>query len=168
MAEETQDDLEITEETGGKSKKRIIIIAVAVLVLLSGGAAMLFLGGDDESTADETAEVVAVKQAAIYFTVKDPFIVNFSNQSSDAVRYLQLKLKVMARDQRVIDAVQLHMPAIQHELLLLLYGQKYDDLNTNGTKALQIATLALINNILKAEKVENQLEAVYFTSFLMQ
>ncbi|MCK5642928.1 MAG: flagellar basal body-associated FliL family protein, partial [Gammaproteobacteria bacterium] len=50
----------------------------------------------------------------------------------------------------------------------LLYGQKYDDLNTNGTKALQIATLALINDVLKAEKVENQLEAVYFTSFLMQ
>ena len=163
---ETQDDIDATEDSGGKSKKLIIIIAVVVL-LLGGASAMMFLGGDDEATEESAAEVTPVKQAAIYFAVKDPFIVNFSKQSNDVARYLQLKLKVMARDQAVIDAVQLHMPAIQDELLLLLYGQNYDDLN-KSTKALKAATLTLINNILKAEGVENELKAVYFTSFLMQ
>jgi flagellar FliL protein len=169
---EAQDDIEIIEENVDKPKKLIIIIAIVVVIILSGVGAMLFLGDDDDSAADEatdkTEDVAVVKQAAIYFTVTDPFIVNFSDQSNNAVRYLQVKLKVMARDQHVIDAVQLHMPAIQHELLLLLYGQNYDDLNTNGTKALQAATLLKINEILKKENVANQLEAVYFTSFLMQ
>ncbi|NQY27013.1 MAG: flagellar basal body-associated FliL family protein [Piscirickettsiaceae bacterium] len=165
---ETQDDIDATEESGGKSKKMMIIIAVVVLALIGGGA-MMFLGGGDDAASDEKAENVApVKQAAIYSEVKDPFIVNFSQQSNDVARYLQVKLKVMARDQAVIDAVQLHMPVIQHEFLLLLYSQNYDDLTTNGTKALKVTTLTLINDILKAENVENELKAVYFTSFLMQ
>lgn len=164
---ETQDDIDATEDSGGKSKKLIIIIAALVLVLGGGGAMMFLGGGDEEATEGSAAEVTPVKQTAIYFAVKDAFIVNFSKQSNDTARYLQLKLKVMARDQAVIDAVQLHMPAIQDELLLLLYGQDYDDLN-KSTKALKAATLTLINEILKAEGVENELKAVYFTSFLMQ
>lgn len=168
MAEE-KDDIEITESGGGKSKK-LIMIAVAILVLaLVGGGAMFFLGSDEnQSSSDEMAEAApAAKQPPIYYSVSDPFSINFSDQSQDAVRYLQIKLKVMARDQQVIDAFKLHLPAIQHELLLLFYGQNYDEL-TLGTKALQKATLDKINDVLKTEKLPNKIDAVYFTSFLMQ
>ncbi|RKZ77668.1 MAG: flagellar basal body protein FliL, partial [Gammaproteobacteria bacterium] len=94
-------------------------------------------------------------------------ITNFSDQSQGEVRYMQIKLKVMARDQQVIDAFKLHLPAIQHELLLLFHGQNYDEL-TAGTKELQKTTLNKINAVLKPEKLQNKIEAVYFTSFLMQ
>ncbi|NOQ81661.1 MAG: flagellar basal body protein FliL [Methylophaga sp.] len=169
MAEKI-DDVEVVDEAGGKSKKMIIIIAVAVLALIGGGAAM-FLGGD-EASPDETSEAEAapaVKQTPIYFAVEKPLVVNFSDQSEGAVSYLQVKLKVMARDQTTIDAFTLHTPAIQHELLMLLLGQKYDDLSTTtGTKALQQQTLKTINEVLKAEKHQGELEAVYFTSLIMQ
>jgi len=170
MAEEN-DDIEITEETGGgKSKKMIIIIAVVVLALIGAGAAMFLGGGDEEAATDEATEAAApVKQAAIYFTVEKPLVVNFKDQSQGAVRYLQVKLKVMARDQATIDAFNLHTPAIQHELLMLLLGQKYDELSTTaGTKALQQQTLTTINKVLKAEEHQGELEAVYFTSLIMQ
>lgn len=165
------DDIEVVEEEGGGKSKMMIIIAVVVLAL-GGGAAMMFMGGGDEgaSTDDEkTAEAnkPEKKQPAIYHAVNDPFIVNFSKQSNGAATYLQIKLKLMARDQAVIDAVELHMPAIQHKTLLLLYGQKYDDLN-GGTKPLQASILTLINDVLSEENVENELKAVYFSSFLMQ
>ena len=170
MAEKI-DDVEVVDEdaSGGKSKKKIIIIAVAALALIGGGAAM-FLGGGDEATDEESEEVEAVvKQAAIYFSIEKPLIVNFKQQSKDAVRYLSVKLKVMARDQATIDAFQLHTPAIQHELLMLLLGQKYDELNTTaGTKVLQQQTLTTINEVLKAEEHEGEIEAVYFTSLIMQ
>jgi len=168
MAEE-KDDIEITEEVGGgKSKKMIIIIAVVVLALIGAGAAM-FLGGDEAATDEATEAAAPVKQAAIYFTVEKPLVVNFKDQSQGAVRYLQVKLKVMARDQETIDAFNLHTPAIQHNLLMLLLGQKYDELSTTaGTKALQQQTLATINKVLKAEKHQGELEAVYFTSLIMQ
>jgi len=167
---EKQDDVEVVEEaSGGKSKKMIIIIAVVALALIGGGAAM-FLGGGDEPIAEETEEAAApVKQSPIYFSVEKPLIVNFKEQSKGAVRYLSVKLKVMARDQATIDAFNLHTPAIQHELLMLLLGQKYDELSTTtGTKALQQQTLATINEVLKAEEHDGELEAVYFTSLIMQ
>ncbi len=165
---ETQDDIEIAEEGGSKTKLLIIIIAVLVLALAGVGAMMLLGGGDKPAVEDESA-AVEVKQTPIYYTLEKPLIVNFGEQSQGAVRYLSVKLKVMARDQQVIDAFTLNEPAIQHELLMLLLGQKYDELNTaEGTKTLQEKTLATINEVLKSEKTSGELESVYFTSLLMQ
>lgn len=165
---ETKDDIDVAEK-GGNSKILIIIIAVLVLAL-GGVGAMLLMGGDDAPAEQETAEASApkVKAAPIYHAVEKPLIVNFAKQSGGAVRYLQVKLKVMARDQAVIDAFSLNLPAIQHELLLLLYAQDYDELNTTGTKELQNEVLSTINSLLESETGDKQLEAVYFTSFLMQ
>lgn len=165
---EKQDDIDVTEAGGGKSKLIIIILAVVVLVLIGVGA-MMFLGGDDESAKEAETEVSTVKQPPIYHAIEKPLIVNFGEQSQGAVRYLSIKLKVMARDQAVIDAVILNEPAIQHELLMLFFGQKYDELNTpEGTKALQEKTLSTINEVLKAEQTPGELESVYFSSLLMQ
>ncbi|MDF1589407.1 MAG: flagellar basal body-associated FliL family protein [Gammaproteobacteria bacterium] len=165
---ETKDDIEVAEKSGGNPKLLIIIIAVLVLALIGVGA-MFLMGDNNAEPENETTETVAKPKAApIYSSVEAPFIVNFSKQSNGAVRYLQVKLKVMARDQGVIDSFSLNLPAIQHELLLLLYDQNFDELNTVGTKALQEKVLAKINEILKTQGTNGQLEAVYFTSFLMQ
>jgi len=167
--EEKKDDVDIVEEKSG-GKLKLIIIAVVVLALAGAGYFFLMGGEESPSEEDDTAEAAPiVKQTPIYFTVEKPLVVNFANQSNDAVRYLSLKLKVMARDQATIDAFTLHTPAIQHELLMILFGQKYDVLNTTtGTKALQKTVLATINTLLKAEKHQGEIEAVYFTSLIMQ
>lgn len=165
---ETKDDIEINQQQGGNSKKKLIIIAAIVLLLGSGAAAFFLMGGEPEAT-EEAAEAKPVKQAAIYHTIEKPFVVNFKKQSNNAVRYLQIKLKVMARDQAVIDDFKLHLPAIQHELLMLFFSQNYDALNTKeGTKALRQEALTTINTILNNEGQENGLKAVYFTSLIMQ
>lgn len=168
MAEE-KDDIEVVPANGNKTK--LLLIALGVLVLIMAGVVGWLLMGNDDTAPEEQAEQAeVVHQAPIYFTVEAPFIINFSEQSNNAVKYMQVKMKVMARSQAVIDAFQLHLPAIQHEILMLLYSQKYDDLLTSdGTKALQQACLDTINKVLKQEEsLENELEAVYFTSFIMQ
>jgi flagellar FliL protein len=163
---ETKDDIEINEE-GGKSKKMLIIIVAAVLLL--GGGAAFFLMGGEEPASEEAVEAKPVKQAAIYHSIEKPLVVNFKKQSGGKVKYMQVKLKVMARDQTVIDDFKLHLPAIQHELLMLLFSQNYDAMNTKeGTRALRKEALTLINGILKAEGQENGLKSVYFTSLIMQ
>ncbi|MFW5426485.1 MAG: flagellar basal body-associated protein FliL [Methylophagaceae bacterium] len=170
MAEKI-DDVDLSEEGGGgKSKKMMIIIAVVVLALAGAGGWFFLSGGEDEAVEGEAAEEVApVKQTPIYATVDKAFVVNFADQSKDEVRYLQIKLKVMARDQVVIDAFTLNTPAIQHELLMLFFEQKYDALNTaEGKSALKEQSLSIINKVLKAEQTEGELEAVYFTSLIMQ
>lgn len=168
MAEDKKDDIDVNEESAGKSKLLIIVIAVLALAVIGMGV-MMFMSGNKQATEATTEPAEPVKLTPIYHAVETPFIVNFSDQSKGEVRYLQIKLKVMARSQEAIDAFQLHQPAIQHELLMLFYGQKYDELNTNeGTKALQQATLDKINEVLKADPLQGELEAVYFTSLIMQ
>lgn len=169
---EKNDDIEMVEEEGGGKSKMMMIIIIVVVLALAGGGAMMFMGGDDDEvdpdTTTEETEVVA-KQTPIYFTLEKPLVANFSDQSKGAVRYIQLKLKVMARDQLIIDAFTLHTPAIQHELLLLLTSQKYDVLSkTSGKKALKTKILSLINKILKKENQTDGLEAVYITNLIMQ
>lgn len=164
MAEE-REDIEIIEGKGGK--KKLIIIIVVALLLIGGGVAAFFMMSGGDEPEEEKAEV---KQPPIYYAIEEPFIVNFSEQSKGEVKYMQIKLKVKARSQDVIDAVTLNLPAIQHELNMLFFSQNYDELQTiEGTKALQQSSLNTINEILKNESsVDEQLEAVYFTSFIMQ
>ncbi len=165
MAEENE--VEIEEKKGGS--KLLIIIIVVLVLAVAGLAAVLLMGGDEKGEPAEDAEPVAeVKQSPIYYSIESPFIINFSDQSKGAVRYLQIKLKVMARDQTVIDAIELNLPQIQHELLLLLYAQDYEILNTTGTQQLQQDVLDKVNEILVSRDIKKPLEAVYFTSFLMQ
>lgn len=166
MAEQ-KDDIDVAEPANNKTTKLLIgLIAVLLLAVIGLGVFMFMGSGETEPAADESS----TKQPPIYYSIDDPFIVNFSEQSDEQVRYMQVKMKVMARSQAVIDNVKVHLPAIQHELLMLLYSQKYDDLQTSeGTQALQQACLETINGILKSEaSLEDELEAVYFTSFIMQ
>lgn len=168
---EKKDDIEVVEEKTNKTTKLLlIVIAVLLLAVIGLGVFMLMANSDKGSSTDTEATSSSVKQPPIYFAIEDPFIVNFSEQSNGAVRYLQVKIKLMARSQAVIDRVKMHLPAIQHELLMLFYSQKYDELQTSeGSQALQQASLATINQILKSEtSLEDELEAVYFTSFIMQ
>ncbi|MCX4192941.1 flagellar basal body-associated FliL family protein [Methylophaga sp. OBS1] len=164
---EKQDDIEVAEEKNTKTTKILVVVIAILLLAIIGLGVFLFMGNGEEDAAEVTEPV---KQPPVYYTIEEPFIVNFSEQSDGQVRYMQVKMKVMARDQAVIDAVQTHLPAIQHELLMLLFSQNYDGLLTSeGTQALQQACLETINRILQSEtSLENELEAVYFTSFLMQ
>lgn len=166
MAEQ-KDDIDVAEPANNKTTKLLIgLIALLLLAVIGLGVFLLMGNGEADPAADESS----AKQPPIYYSIDDPFIVNFSEQSDEQVRYMQVKMKVMARSQAVIDNVKVHLPAIQHELLMLLYSQKYDDLQTSeGSQALQQACLETINRILKSEtSLEDELEAVYFTSFIMQ
>lgn len=166
---ETKDDIEVAEKSNKTAKLLIAVIAVLLLAVIGLGAFMLLGSGGGDKAASEQTET-AGKKPPIYFSIEDPFIVNFSEQSNDQVRYMQVKMKVMARSQAIIDSVKVHLPAIQHELLMLLYSQNYDDLQSSeGTQALQEACRQTINQILQSESsLEGELEAVYFTSFIMQ
>lgn len=167
---EIQKDIELKQ---GMSKKTKIIMIVGIVLLLAliGAGVYWWLSKDaatDEPTED--AEVAVQKATPVYHEVAAPFIVNFSEQSNNQVRYLQIKMKVMARDQASISLFALHEPALVHELLMLFYSQNYDELSTTeGTQALQQASLETINNFLKQQDSSIPgLEAVYFTSLVMQ
>jgi flagellar FliL protein len=75
----------------------------------------------------------------------------------------------MARDDDVIEAVKLHMPAIRDRVIILLSSKDEASLlDTNGKEQLREEVLAATQDVLKENNGDAGVEAVYFTNFVMQ
>jgi len=106
---------------------------------------------------------------AVYYAIPEPFTINFLNQSNQKARYLQIKVTLMAHDQETIDNAELNLPMLQDSLRTLFSEQSYDAVsNVDGRKALQVASLKTIQTLLKEETGKGNMDAVYFTSFILQ
>jgi flagellar FliL protein len=113
------------------------------------------------------AERKEAQKPALYFAFDPPLIVNFDDQ--EAVRFLQLQIEVLARDQAVLDAVKLHSPVIRNNLLMLMNGRDYRALmNREGKEALRKECLAEVQRIMKKETGAPGVEDLFFTSFVVQ
>jgi len=93
--------------------------------------------------------------------------VNF--QKAGRARFLQVTVEAMTRDPAVKDALEQHMPMIRNNLLMLFSSKSSDELRSRGGKeALQNEALASVQGVLMQETGNEGVEAVYFTSFVMQ
>jgi flagellar protein FliL len=156
-------------EKSGSKKKLIIILAAVVAV--AGGAAAFFLRGGDAAAEGEKKAVAKKsehKLPAQYIALDPPFVVNFDAGSS--ARFLQITVQLMTRELEMVEFLKQHDPVIRNDLLLLLGNVKYEEVQTReGKEALRASALEAVRHILKAEGAEpEKLEAVYFTSFVMQ
>lgn len=119
----------------------------------------------EEEAADEELEIPS--EPANYFALEPAFVVNLDGERSQ--RFLQVQVEVMSRDTKTVEQVQRHAPRIRSSLLLLFGQQRAEDLSSRaGKEKLQADVLAEIQNILRAETGTADVEAVYFTSFVMQ
>ena len=75
----------------------------------------------------------------------------------------------MTRDAEVRDQLHHHMPAIRNDLVLLLSTTTADELSTlEGKEELQLETLSIVRSVIEDESGLTGVDAVYFTSFVMQ
>ncbi len=154
-----------------KSGKLIYVIAVLALAAAGGGGFWYFTQGvaahaEHGKTAADAAQVKG-KAPAIYLPLQPAFVVNL--EDTEALRYLQVDLEVMARDPKAIEDAKTHMPRIRNSLLLLFGQQHAFDLSTRqGKETLQAKALAEIQRVLKEETGSPGIEAVYFSSFVIQ
>jgi flagellar FliL protein len=104
---------------------------------------------------------------AQYFSFDPPLVVNFDD--TQAVRFLQLQIDVMARDEKVIEQVKQNSPAIRNNLLMLMNNRDYKTLMTReGKEALRQECLKEVQRILKKETGSTGVEDLYFSSFVVQ
>lgn len=146
----------------------IAIIAVIVLAGAGGGAFFFLHGKDDPKKAHAADKEAAVKLPAIYIALDPPFVVNF--EAEQLVRFLQVTVQVMSRDPETVEIVKANDPVVRNDLLLLLGNQTYETVSTReGKEKLRAQALVAVRKVVtgaggKADKIE----AVYFTSFVMQ
>ncbi len=122
---------------------------------------------EKKEAAAEKKEESGPPKPAIYFAFDPPLIVNFDDTQS--VRFLQLQIEVLARDEKAIEAVKLHQPVMRNNLLMLMNGREYKVLMTReGKEALRLECLKEVQRILKKETGSPGIEDLYFTSFVVQ
>jgi len=144
-----------------KSRKLLLIVAALLVVLAGGGgAAYWFL----KPSKPAGAKPLAPPQ---YIALDPAFVVNLAD--TDGVRYLQADVQLQTRDPDTAAAIALHSPIIRNRLLLLFGQQTSQQLNgRNGKERLQGQALAEVKNILKAQHAANQVDALLFTSIVIQ
>jgi len=158
---------------GSAPKKRaILIIAALAIVAVGGSAAFWYLRPAEASatspTAAGTTDGANHKAAPLYYKFDPAFVVNFGSPGN--VRYLQIMIEAMSRDQKIMDELKVVEPAIRNDLMLLFSSQQYEDLLTQeGKEKLRKSTLESIRKALAAESSNPEgLESVYFTSLVIQ
>ncbi len=159
-----------------KSRKGLIIALAGVLVLGGGGAGayMLLGGGKDEAEAgketakDQQKPAAEVKAPAIFVELDPPFVANFAPGSQ--ARFLQVSVQLMTRDVELAKLLEHVDPILRNDLLQLFGNQRVAEVSTpEGKEALRKATLEAVRKVIAAEGGKAAaLEAVYFTSFVMQ
>ncbi|MCU7931512.1 MAG: flagellar basal body-associated FliL family protein [Candidatus Thiodiazotropha sp. (ex Codakia rugifera)] len=168
--EQAAEELDLGEEKSGKSKLIIIISIVAVLLIGGGVAAYFLLMGDDEEVVEEdaaaTEEAAAAEQGpAQYIDLKPPFVVNLPGRPS----LLQIGVSVRVTSDPLAEFIKHNDPMIRHNLLNLISATDAKSLKMRETKeALQAEMLQELNRVVKELEGPGEVDALYFTSFVMQ
>ena len=98
-----------------KGKLGLILALAAVIVLGGGGAAAYFmLSGSPADKKDAAGkEKEHPKGPALYVALDPPFVVNF--EAEQLVRFLQVTVQVMSRDQATVDVIKANDPVVRNE-----------------------------------------------------
>ena len=133
-------------------------------------AALAAQAADKEAKAAAKGKPSSRKVAvapARYFAIDPPLVVNLSDNG--AVRYLQVNVEVMARDEKVIQSVQQNVPLIRNDLVQLLSDRPPPELmSREGREKMRVEALSAVNAILDREAGGARVESLLFTGFVVQ
>jgi flagellar FliL protein len=133
-------------------------------------------GGDEQQLAvADTAPPAEDKadakptEPALYVPLDPPFVVSFAEKGGDT-RFVQLTLQAMARNEKTIDAIKTHAPAIRNAFLFVISAHKVEDLETlEGKEKLRAEMLTAANGIMEKNTGKaDAIEELYFTSLVIQ
>lgn len=169
MAE--KDDLNLAEGTDaaqpkGGVLKRVLMILVAVLLAVGavGGALYFVLGGDGEVADPAAAEA---KRPLVYKALEPELLGNI--EGPGRIRFVQVGVVMAMRDPKAMEAVDQHSPMIRNDLIMLLSGKDYEQLNSaEGKEQTRQEMLETIRAVLERSTGDPGVESIYFTSFVMQ
>jgi len=160
-----------SEETATAPKKKgggLLIALIAVIALGgAGGAGWFFFL---RAPADEAVEVAVAEEVhaePVYFTLAENLVVNF--QSPGGTRFLQVGIDLMTYDEESAHTLEKHAPVLRSSLILLLSDQSQETLlSREGKESLRAAALADVQHAMAELDDHVVIEALYFTSFVMQ
>lgn len=106
-----------------------------------------------------------------YIEMQPAFVVNFGTSGRIGYLKTEVSLRVGAE---AVAAVELHMPALRHELIMLLSGQSAEALAApEQREALRLAALEAVRRVIAAAAgdavpAQSGVKDLLFTSFILQ
>lgn len=170
--------------TRGETLKTVLFVVVFLLLGVGvGGGGVYFLtqtkagtvtadaedDGEETDVADDEEEAAAAEQPSTpyYFSLDPAFVVNFPGRGR--AKFLQVNIDGVTRDPNLKEDITTHLPRIRNNIVLLLSSKTYEDVITaEGKEKLRQEVLGEINKILLDETGKDDVEDVFFTSFVMQ
>jgi flagellar FliL protein len=166
MAEQVN---ELVPPAAVKKRKWPLLIG-GLVVLLVGAGGGYFYFARHAATGQASApkkQAVELSKAELYLALEPAFVVNFNEGESS--RYLQVAVTLMAHDDKAIDTAKAADPVIRDAMVSLLSNQKVAEVDTPaGRKKLQTDALAAVQKVVQARLGRPGIEALYFTSFVIQ
>lgn len=146
-----------------KGGSAVMFVGIAVLGLLGAGAYLY-----SRAHGTQPAAAAQASKAPELFLPLDPaFVVNFQDQ--DSTRYLQVGVTVMTHDPSAVQVMKESDPVIRNALVMLFSSQTYAGLSDiAGKKKLQAEALDAVRKIVADKTGKPDVDALYFTSFVMQ
>jgi flagellar FliL protein len=155
---------------GAGSMKLVILVGIVAFVAALGAqvaAPTVLKMLNDEGHADGAAPS-APTRPALYTPLDPPFVVSFADEEY-GTRFLQLTMQAMARDERSIDAIKQHAPALRNAFLFLISRYEVEELSTlEGKEKLRAEMLAKAQEIMTENAGKPSIEDLYFTSLVIQ
>lgn len=131
-----------------------LVLMFCSLIISSGS----FAADDEEEQPEE-------KQKAVYYSLSPSLIANVQGKA----KYARCDVQFMAKGEESIAEIQLHSPALRHELLLLLSDQQGKELKTpKGKESFRKAALKAVQKVIKDMTDKELIEDLFFTSFFVQ
>jgi flagellar FliL protein len=182
MADEAAEAAAPPKKSGGMMGTLVNAVGIFVLTLgavIVGGNVNSKLHPMPDFKLDKDGKITAIPAAgasgghgeeggkgSVFYAIDPPLVVNFEDGS--AVRFLQISMEVMAKDQKAVDSVQKNMPLIRNNLLLLMSNRDYQSMmSREGKEKLRAEALAEIRNVQKKQGGDD-IDDVLFTSFVVQ
>jgi flagellar FliL protein len=107
------------------------------------------------------------KTGSLFFAFDKPFVVNLTG--SDNLTYLQVNVQFKLKKPEFRTKLQMHMPAIEHTMVMLLSDQTVDSIKSvQGKQALRENALKSIQQLLQTLVGDPAIDDVYFTGFIIQ
>ncbi len=111
-------------------------------------------------------EEEAAPLKAAYHSLSPSLLVNLSS----GARYMRCDVQFLLKDDTNLADIQLHSPALRHELLLLFGDQKGSELKTpEGKETLRKAALEAVVGVMQTLSGKKKVvKDLFFTSFFVQ
>ncbi|TAL89650.1 MAG: flagellar basal body-associated FliL family protein [Rhodanobacter sp.] len=160
---------EVDAGTPPKRRRSPLLIGGVLLVVLAvlGAGGYLWQSRHASHAGPTQAAAPDAGKPELYLPLEPAFVVTLHD--GDALRYLQVGVTLMAHDQAAIGAAREVDPVVRDGLVSLFSNQKFDVVSeAAGREKLRADALASVRKIVQQRLGRPGIDALYFTSFVIQ